>query len=124
MAEPMAEITRALQTYFDALHDGDVAKVRAVFLPGAHLYSASDGPLLDIPLEKYVEIVAGRPSPRSRGETRRDRIVSVDMSGPQTALAKVECAIGPKLFTDYLTLLKVDGSWRIIAKAYHYVPIG
>lgn len=37
-----------------------------------------------------------------------------------TALARVECAIGPKFFTDLLTFIKLDGRWQIIAKVFHY----
>jgi hypothetical protein len=29
----------------------------------------------------------------------------------------------PKPFPDYLILLRLDGRWRIISKAYTYVPI-
>ena len=55
------------------------------------------------------------------GSERRDRIVSIDFSGPATAFAKVECQIPPRYFTDYLTLLKVEGRWQVIAKAFHTV---
>lgn len=37
-----------------------------------------------------------------------------------TALARVECAIGPRRYTDLLTLLRVDGRWQIIAKVFHF----
>ena len=60
-------------------------------------------------------------SAKSKGSARADRIVSIDFSGPATAFAKVECQIPPRYFTDYLTLLKVDGRWQVIAKAYHTV---
>ncbi len=35
----------------------------------------------------------------------------------------MQIAIGPKLFTDYLNLLQIDGRWQIISKIYSYVPI-
>jgi len=41
--------------------------------------------------------------------------------GPDHAFAKVECQLPPRYFTDYLTLLKVDGRWQVIAKAFHTV---
>jgi len=47
--------------------------------------------------------------------------VSIDFSGPTTAIAKVECQLPPRYFTDYLTLLKVDGRWQIISKTFHTV---
>jgi hypothetical protein len=61
------------------------------------------------------------PSAKSKGSERRDRIVSIDFSGPQTAFAKVECQIPPRYFTDYLTFLKANGRWQVIAKTYHTV---
>lgn len=37
-----------------------------------------------------------------------------------TALARVECAMGPRRYTDFLTLLRVDGRWRVISKVFHF----
>ena len=68
----------------------------------------------------YFAMVDARPSPASRGERRTDRVVSIDFAGPVTALARVECSIGPKHFTDLLTLVHVDGRWQIIAKVFHF----
>ena len=48
----------------------------------------------------------------------RYRIVTIDQSGPATAFAKVECALPPRFFVDYLTLLKTKDGWRIVAKAF------
>jgi hypothetical protein len=70
---------------------------------------------------EWFKMVESRPSAKSKGSARADRIVSIDFSGPATAFAKVECQLPPRYFTDYLTLLKVDGRWQIIAKAFHTV---
>ena len=40
------------------------------------------------------------------------------MSDETTALAKLNCAIPPRYFTDYLTLLKLDGRWQIVSKSF------
>jgi hypothetical protein len=42
----------------------------------------------------------------------------VDFSGPETACVKVECAIPPRYFTDYLTLLKFTNGWRVVSKTF------
>jgi C-terminal processing protease CtpA/Prc len=60
--------------------------------------------------------VKGRPSAKSRGLKRTDRIVSIDMSGPETAFVKLECSIHPRYFTDYLTLLKLKDGWKVVSK--------
>ena len=43
----------------------------------------------------------------------------IELAGPVTALARVQCSIGPKLFTDFLSLIHVDGRWQIISKVFH-----
>ena len=57
--------------------------------------------------------------PRRRGRAA-DRVVSIEFAGPVTAIARVECSIGPKHFVDLLTLVHVDGRWQIIAKVFHF----
>ena len=118
----IAAIEQTLQTYFDGLYEGDTTKLAAAFHPAAHLYGiGSDGAAMDMPRADWLAMVGGRPSAKSRASERRDRIVSIDFSGPNTAFAKVECQLPPRYFTDYLTLLKVDGRWQIISKTFHTV---
>lgn len=117
------EIAQALETYFDGFYEGDVGKLERIFHPAAHLYTAADGPLQDDPMDAVYARVRKRTPPASLRQKRADRILSIDRSGPEAALAKVQLAIGEKLFTDYLTLLRIDGRWQIISKTYTYVPI-
>ena len=115
------EITQAMAAYFDGFYDGDIDTLKRVFHPSCHLFSAADGPLQDDDMETVYARVAGRPSGASQNDVRRDLILSIDKSGPESALVKVQIAIGPKLFTDYLNFLRIDGRWQIISKIYTYV---
>ena len=122
MQSDVAEIEKVLQTYFDGLYEGDTGKLAAAFHPASHLYAPGpDGKAADMPRADWFKMVEGRPSAKSKGSPRADRIVSIDFSGPATAFAKVECQIPPRYFTDYLTLLKADGRWQVISKTYHTV---
>lgn len=116
-----AGVTKALQLYFDGLHFSDTGRLRRVFHPEAHYFCATSGQLLHLDMPAYFPVVDRRASPASQGHARADRIVSIEFAGPVTALAKVECAIPPKRFTDLLTLVKLDGRWRIVAKVFHFV---
>ncbi|MCF7222166.1 nuclear transport factor 2 family protein [Marilutibacter chinensis] len=113
-------IAAVLQDYFDGLHFSDTRRLRRAFHPQAHYFSATDGTLLHLDMEQYFLIVDARPSPASRGCARTDRILSIELEGPVTAIARVECSIPPKFFTDLLTLVKLDGRWQIVAKVFHY----
>ena len=122
MQSEIAAIEKTLQTYFDGLYEGDTKKLGEAFHPASHLYSVgADGTAADLPRAEWFRMVESRPSASSKGDERRDRIVSIDFSGPATAFAKVECQLPPRYFTDYLTLLKLDGRWQVIAKAFHAV---
>ena len=118
-----AEIVKVLQDYFDGFYASDVEKLKGVFHPNCHLLSATDGPLTDDDMDAVYARVAGRRPPAAENQKRLDRVLSIDKAGPEAALAKVQIAIGPKLFTDYLNLLRIDGRWQIISKIYSYVPI-
>jgi hypothetical protein len=115
------EVAEVLQVYFDGLHHSDTVRLRRVFHPQA-LYataSTSDGAVLAMNMPDYFAMVDKRPAPAARGDARQDRIVSIELVGPATALAKVECAILPRRFTDLLSLLHVEGRWQVMAKVFH-----
>ncbi len=119
-AHARAEIDQVLGAYFDGLYHSDAVQLAEVFHPAAIYATATEGPLLHLAMDQYLPIVAERESPAARGETRRDEVVSVELAGTVTALARVHCAIGPRYFTDLLTLVRVDGRWQIIAKVFHF----
>lgn len=120
MSNPQVnDILAVAQVYLDGLYEGDVAKLRQAFHPASSLFAAIDDKLVNVPREQWCEMVASRPSPKSKGQGREhDRILSVDMTGPNTAMVKLNCAILPRVFTDYLSLIRLDGRWQVISKTY------
>jgi hypothetical protein len=114
------EVVQVLGEYFDGLHHSDTGRLRRVFHPQAHYFSATDGTLLHLDMDHYFPVVEKRPSPASQGHPRTDRILSIEFAGPATAFARVECSIPPKDFTDLLTLVKLEGRWQIVSKVFHY----
>src|SRR3972149_4130446 len=118
MAGEIEAIEKVVWTYLDGLYEGDAGKITKAFHEGSHLYSMHEGGVAALPREKWLEMVKGRPSPKSKGLKRTDRIVSIDLSGPETAFVKLECSVHPRYFTDYLTLLKLDEGWRVVSKTF------
>lgn len=113
-------LTAVLSDYFDGLYHSDTTRLRKVFHPDARYVCATGGTLLHLDMTEYFAVVDKRPSPASRSEARNDQIVSIEFAGPVTALARVNCSIGDRLFTDLLSFVFVDGRWQIIAKVFHY----
>lgn len=114
------DIERRMQVYFDGLYFSDTDRLADVLHPDARYICASEAKLINLSMDEYLPIVAKRPSPASRGEPRRDSIVSIAFAGPKTAVVRAHCAVGERYFTDLLTFILDGNTWRIIAKVFHF----
>lgn len=118
MMEDAEQALRALaQNYFDAAYDMDAERFRTIF----HSLSAvtrlgDDGEVSVMPIETWLVGVANATSPRELKLERKDEIVAIDVSG-DLALVKLKLQMPPRHFTDLLSCLKVQGSWKIVQKA-------
>jgi hypothetical protein len=111
-------IERSVQTYLDGLYEGDADKLASVFHETSALTYEQDGKLTVLPRDQWLKAVRERGSPQSKGLARGDAILLIDQSGPTTASVKVKCQIPPRYFTDYLSLLKIDGRWVVAQKVF------
>jgi len=118
MSGDHGEIVSFMDNYFDGFYEGDVDKLKAVFNPACHLYSAAVSPMMDSTMDQVYARVASRTVPSERGDPKEDGILTIDQSGPECAFAKVFICLGDKHFIDYLTLVKIDGAWSIITKTF------
>ena len=118
MSQDRAEIEAVVQTYLDGLYEGDVAKLAAAFHPTSSLTYEENGVLTPLPRDRWLDAVRERPSPKSRGLARHDRILQIDQASPTAAFVKLQCAVPPRFFTDYLSLLKVEGRWQVAQKVF------
>jgi len=73
------EITAILSDYFDGIYEGNTEKLDRVFHPAGQLSCVTDGSLNLTNKTKYLEIVANREPPESKGPHRYDKIISIDM---------------------------------------------
>jgi len=114
-------VTGVLETYFDGLHHADPERLAAIFHPKAIYATADETPMLYRTMDEYFPVVASRISPALSGEPRRDMVDGIEFAGENTAVARVRCSIGSRDFVDFLTLVRIDGAWRIIAKVFQII---
>ncbi|MEH6521334.1 nuclear transport factor 2 family protein [Sulfitobacter sp.] len=114
-----AAITGVVEAYFDGLYHADIELLGSVFHPKAIYATADETPLLYRTMDEYFPVVAKRVSPASRDEPRRDVIEGIQFAGENTAVARLRCSIGTKDFIDFLTIVRTDGEWKIMAKIFH-----
>jgi hypothetical protein len=93
------------------------SKAATAFHPTSSLTYEENGSLTPLPRDRWLRGVRAA-SPQLRGRPRHDRILQIDQASPTTAFVKLNCEIPPRFFTDYLSLLKVEGRWQVAQKVF------
>ena len=120
----------ALQTlvsrYFEGMVAGDGKIIREVFHPEAQLFGVFGGTPVVIPLEAWIERLEGDPQPAPDAaifpapeDGVEWRILDAVVDGNVARLTVRDRFLGV-WYTDYLTLMQVEGAWRIVNKTFTY----
>jgi Putative lumazine-binding len=114
-----AAVRAALEHYFRGHATGQGEHFRKVFHPDAKLFAVRDGKYWQLTSEQYIANAPGKPP---ADEAQRKRVIeSVDVSG-NAAIAKIVLDYPQVKFTDYMSLLKIDGQWMIVNKTFYAEP--
>jgi hypothetical protein len=118
-AVPTAEYNAVIATanqYVEGLRIGSAQGVAQAFHKEAVMYGFTNGELLGGPIKNLFDFVE-KNGAAPEISTRLDVLAIT----PTTAVVRVDMetdAIGAD-YNDYLTLIKIDGAWKFIAKVYH-----
>ena len=102
--------------YVDGLREGSVTTIKQAFHEEAVMYGFTNGQLLGGPISNLYDFVESNS--KAADITTRLDVLAIT---PTTAVVRVDMekdAIGAD-YNDYLTLIKIDGDWKVIAKVYH-----
>ena len=114
VAQAMSEagVREAIIAYFRGGTEGDLAAFRRAFHPDAEIMFVAGGEFRSWTLDEYLGgWTAGQHVERDT------RIVALDIAGT-AASARVEAVYATHRFIDYLSLLEIEGQWRIVAKIF------
>src|SRR3712207_6486109 len=115
-----AAVRAAVGHYLRAHATGLGEHHRKVFHPEAKLFAVREGKFWQLTSEEYISrSSAGKPADDEA--QRRRSIESVDITG-NAAVAKVVLDYPTVKFTDYMSMLKIDGEWRIVNKTFYAEP--
>lgn len=119
---PHEAILDLLDTYFEGLYQADSILLASVFHPRAQYVNTVPGDERILTLAQYQQLLDQRVSPASNGEPRHERVISIETTANTMAFAKVQMSMMGRDYTDFLTLIREQNQWRIIAKVFHYQP--
>lgn len=108
-------VSNAVNYYFQAHATGNGEYLREAFHPAAMLYFVRDGDLAEISLEDYIAMFSGSPQPDE--DLRVRTIDRIEISG-NAAIATITLDYPNGIYTDYMSMLKIDGQWKIVNKTF------
>lgn len=114
-----ANLLAAIETYFDAIHNCDTAKLNAVFHPQSSLFDADNGTVFVEPIDSFSRDVAGRVSPASVDQPREAEVLMVDFLSPISATVKIRIRAHHSVFVDHLGFVHGAEGWQIVSKIWH-----
>ena len=111
-----SQIIAVVEAYVLAMSAADEQKLRAAFHPSASIIGNYQDAVEWLSVDAYVgEVIGAGLSPNSSPNWKVSLLdITVD-----AATVKVEDDFGSMKFTDYLSLLKIAGEWKIVSKLYH-----
>ena len=104
------------QKYVNGLRNGNSDEVAQAFHKDAVMYGFTNGELLGGPIDNLFNFI--NKNGKAPDITTRLDVLAIT---PTTAVVRVDMekdAIGAD-YNDYLTLIRIDGTWKVIAKVYH-----
>jgi hypothetical protein len=114
--EEKKAVSVPLENYIKAHATGDGEYIRRAFHTEAKVMFTADGKFNQWSAEEFAARFTGKPA---ADEAKRRRSFEViDVAG-NAAIAKVVLDYPAVKFTDYMTLLKIDGEWKIINKSFY-----
>lgn len=108
-----------LENYINAHATGNPDFIRKAFLPEAKIMAFRDGKLLNLSVEEFASRFSGKPA--ADESQRKRRIDSLDITG-NAGVARIVLDYPDAVLTDYMSLLKVGGEWKIVNKVFNAEP--
>ena len=108
-----------LENYINAHATGNPEYIRKAFFPDAKIMAFRDGKLLNLSVEEFASRFSGKPA--ADESQRKRRIDSLSITG-NAGNARIVLDYPDATLTDYMSLLKVDGEWKIVNKVFNAEP--
>ncbi|KQQ38474.1 hypothetical protein ASG19_05385 [Rhizobium sp. Leaf306] len=116
MSEEQA-VQSVVHLYVDGMTFAHEGALRKAFHPKASIIGNYDNAVEWLSVAEFVAAVASE-GPAPAGTQPLIEIIALDIAGDAASVKLIDEFAGLR-FTDYLSLLKVNGRWVIVSKLYH-----
>jgi hypothetical protein len=117
---PHDEVLAVVDDYFAGIYGGDVERLAATFHPKAILGGEIKGQPYCKTVDEYLDGVRSRRSPSDLGEPFTMVAVGVEVHG-EIALVKARLQMLGYDYVDFLSFVRLEGRWVIVAKVFTHL---
>lgn len=115
-------ICRVVRLFLDGEATGDRAKLTEALHEDARMFGSLPGRRLDMSIAAFIDLAASAPGDTGYHCTR---ILAVAQTGDAAFVTAAEEGFwGTLSFIDYLSLAKIDGTWKIVNKLFAHTGGG
>jgi len=108
-----------LNNYLQGQTTGNPEFIRKAFHKDARIMTVRENKISNLSVEEFAGFFKGKSADDE--VQRKRKIESLDVSG-NAAIAKITLDYPTVKFTDYMSLLKIDGEWKIVNKSFYVEP--
>ena len=114
-----AAVRVPLENYIKGHETGDAEFMKKAFHTEGNLIWIRDGKYTTRSFAEYIAGMSGKPA---ADEAKRKRSIdAIDVVG-NAAVARITLDYPTTKFIDYMTLLKINGEWKIVNKSFYAEP--
>ena len=114
-------ITDTINLYVEGLHSGNIETLKKAFHSKAMMYGVSQKAVTIVEIEGLYGFISANDPPSKTGEPHQCFITSIRHDGNAASVEMIEESAYGSDYTNYFQLLKIDGTWMIVSKAYNTV---
>lgn len=111
------EIKELIALYFEGTYYGDAEKLKRAFHSDARITGILNNQYYDWSLTDFIDKVTVTPTAKNKDEKFDKKILLIDIEN-NAAMVKARVVVGDFIFTDYITLLKINKKWIIRNKSF------
>jgi len=113
-------VTKTVNLYFEGMMERNREKLELAFFPDARLIGYRGSQVVVTPFEVWASGTS-KGNPRDQ-KLFKNELKSIRIVG-NTALAETELYWPGIYYYDFLTLIKMEGTWKIVHKSWYEKPL-
>ncbi len=110
-------IRAVIKHYFLGTYHGNSEELKKAYHPDVQIFGSIQGKLIQWTLTQFIARVTEKPTAAEKQEKYEKEILSIDKAGDM-AMVKARVSAGGLHFTDFITLMKIEGRWWIRCKCF------